>query len=37
MVLDLVTPIVEDSAEKLLLRHGNSILSTMQITDLLAD
>ncbi|VVC32161.1 Haemolymph juvenile hormone binding [Cinara cedri] len=37
LVLDLITPIAEDAATDLLVQHGNRILSTMEITDLLVD
>lgn len=37
LVLDLVTPLAEDATRDLVLRYANKILSTVEITDLLAD
>ncbi|KAE9545414.1 hypothetical protein AGLY_000957 [Aphis glycines] len=37
MILDLVTPVAEDVVRQMLLRYGNRILSTVEITDLLID
>lgn len=37
LILDLVTPVAEDVVRQMLLRYGNRILSTVEISDLLID
>ncbi|XP_015364621.1 PREDICTED: uncharacterized protein LOC107162299 [Diuraphis noxia] len=37
LVLDLVMPVAEDVVRQMLLRYGNRILSTIEISDLLID